>query len=297
MYVSNTKDGACDGSRGRSIVSAAKRRRDSSLGRRGSFGLSRGFTLVELLVTIVLTAIVLAAMVPAFLSAHKASAGDRARNIAANVAQDRIEKIRLLPFDQIIDDADHLQSASFAGAQFGTTYTPPGSSKVYTIDYTVQNVPATGAVSYKRVEVTVAWTAPPSPVQPVTMRTIIMNPAVSGSPSPSPSSSPSPTPTPTLTPTPTPPTTTYKLTVLVNKDYVNPSLGVTVVRTDVTPNTTMPPAMQVPTTSSPKTWTGLPPGTYLITCNYYKKGNTNQPRTLQQTIYITNTDQTYTFQL
>jgi prepilin-type N-terminal cleavage/methylation domain-containing protein len=254
---------------------------------------SSGFSLVELLVTVVLAGIVFAALVPVFVSAQKASSGDRSRNIATNVAQDRIEKIRLLAFDQIVDDASHLRSSSFAGGQFGSTYTPAGSTKAYAIVYSVENVPSTGAVNYKRISVTVSWTAPPAPVQPVTMSTIVMNPSgtsASSSPSPSPSASPS------ASPSPSPTMGTYSLTILVTNSYVNP-LGVTVVRTDVTPNTAAIPALQVPTTTTPVVWAGLSPGTYLITCNYYKGGNTNNQKTLTQTVYITTTNQTYTFTL
>ncbi|NLE22315.1 MAG: type II secretion system protein [Actinobacteria bacterium] len=256
-----------------------------------------GFSFIELLVTVVLAGIAFAAMVPAFISIEKASAGDRARLIAANVAQDRIEKIRLLAFDQIVDDASHLQSSTFAGGQFGTEYTPPGSTRHYSVVYSIENVPSTGAVNYKRISVTVSWTAPPAPVRPVTLTTIVMNPAAasaSSSPAPSPSASPSTSPSPTPSP---PPATTYKLTILVDESYVNPTLGVTVVRTDVTPNVAATPAMQVPTPTAPSDWTGLAPGTYLVTCHYYKNGNTNNQKTLQQTVYIGSADQTYTFTL
>ena len=249
---------------------------------------------MELLVTVVLAGIVFAALVPVFVSAQKASSGDRSRNIATNVAQDRIEKIRLLAFDQIVDDASHLRSSSFAGGQFGSTHTPAGSTKEYTVAYSVENVPSTGAVNYKRVAVTVSWTAPPAPVQPVTMSTIIMNPAAtsaSSSPSPSPSASPSPSPSPSPT------TGTYSLTILVTNSYVNPTLGVTVVRTDVTPNVAATPSLQVPTTTTPVVWTGLSPGTYLVTCNYYEGNKSNKKRTLAQTVYVTTANQTYTFTL
>jgi type II secretory pathway pseudopilin PulG len=254
-----------------------------------------GFSFIELLVTVVLAAIVFAAMVPVFVSAQKGSAGDRARNIATNVTQDRIEKIRLLAFDQIVDDDTHLRSSGFAGGQFGVTYTPAGSTKPYSVAYSVENVPSTGAVNYKRVTVTVSWTAPPAPVKPVTMTTIVMNPTAtsassSPSPSPSPSASPSPSPSPTSA-------ATYSLTVLVNKNYVNPALGVTVVRTDVTPNAAATPAMQIPTKTTPVVWSNLAPGSYLITCNYYKNGNSSKPAMLTQTVYITTANPTYTFSL
>jgi prepilin-type N-terminal cleavage/methylation domain-containing protein len=262
---------------------------------RARSGCSSGFSLVELLVTIVLAGIVFAALVPVFVSAQKASSGDKARNVANNIAQDRIEKIRLLGFDQIVDDASHLQSSSFAGGQFGTSFTPAGSSKSYSVAYSVDNVPSTGAVNYKRVSVTVSWTAPPSPVRPVSMTTIVMNPAgtsasSSASPSPSSSASPSPSPSPTSA-------ATYSLTILVTNNYVNSSSGVTVVRTDVTPNVTATPSMLVPTTSVPSVWSGLAPGTYLVTCNYYKNGNTGNQKTLTQTVYVTTSNQSYTFTL
>lgn len=256
-----------------------------------------GHSLVELLVTVVLAGIVFAALVPVFVSAQQGSSGDRARNTATNVAQDRIEKIRLLAFDQIVDDASHLQSGSFAGGQFGTTFTSGGSSKPYSVSYDVENVPSTGAANYKRVSVTVTWTAPPSPVLPVTMTTIVMNPAAtsassSPSPSPSPSSSPSPSPSPSPSSA-----ATYSLTILVSANDVDPTLGVTVVRTDVTPNAAATPAKQIPTTSTPSVWNNLAPGTYLVTCNYFKNGLTNNKKTLSQTVYITSSNQSYTFSL
>ncbi len=256
---------------------------------------SAGFSLVELLVTIVLAGIVFAALVPVFVSAQKASSGDRARNVANNIAQDRIEKIRLLAFDQIVNDASHLQSGTFAGGQFGSTFTPAGSAKPYSVVYSVENVPSTGAVNYKRVSVTVSWTAPPSPVRPVSLTTIVMNPqgtsaSSSASPSPSPSASPSPSPSPTSA-------STYSLTILVTNNYVNSSSGVTVVRIDVTPNAPATPSMLVPTTSVPSVWSGLAPGTYLVTCNYYKNGNTGNQKTLTQTVYVTTSNQSYTFTL
>jgi len=51
-------------------------------------GDARGFSMVELLVTIVLAGIVFAGMVPLFVNASKASSGDKTRNIAMNAARD-----------------------------------------------------------------------------------------------------------------------------------------------------------------------------------------------------------------
>ena len=74
----------------------AKRRPRKLTGRRAA-----GFTLMELLVTIVMAGIIFAAMVPLFLSAEVKSSSDQMRTVAMNLAQDRIEKIRQLPFDQL----------------------------------------------------------------------------------------------------------------------------------------------------------------------------------------------------
>jgi type II secretory pathway pseudopilin PulG len=328
-----------------------------------------GFSFVELLVTIVIAGIVFAAMVPVFVNTQKAAAADRTRNVAVNIAQDRMEKIRLLGFGQILaDSADrasgqvdpNLYDPSFAGGQFATPYTPTGSVP-FTIDYTVISVPSTGTVNYKRVSVAVAWTNPAHSGSPVTLNTVVMNPAAastSSTPSLASISSFTPTTGPVGTVvtiaglhftgatavkfngiaattftvvsdtqmTATVPATaasgpitvttaggtatsavnfavtsaaTYTLTVLVNHNYINPTTGVTVTRTDVTPHETKTPSPQFPTTASPAVWSGLPVGTYLVTCNYYKnnKQNGNGPQTRTQTVYVTVANQQLSFDL
>lgn len=84
---------------------------------------------------------------------------------------------------------------------------------------------------------------------------------------------------------------------MVNKSYVNPNLGVTVLQTNVTPNVSRLPASQVPTTSAPAVWSNLAAGTYLVTCNYYQKNKSSKPATITQTVTITNANQTYSFSL
>lgn len=61
----------------------------------------RGFSLIELLVTIVIAGVVFAAMVPFFANGLKASSRDQERNVAANIAADRIEQVRLLDYQTI----------------------------------------------------------------------------------------------------------------------------------------------------------------------------------------------------
>lgn len=142
---------------------------------------SRGFSFVELLVTIVIAAIVFAAMVPLFAGAQQKASGDQMRNIALNVAQDRIEKIRALSYSQIDakkatpNTTPNLYNPSWMGGQFGPSYTATsgaGGSKVFTVDYTVTEV-GSGTTVYKKVDVDVYWTAPPTPVKHAKLTTFV----------------------------------------------------------------------------------------------------------------------------
>ncbi len=135
-----------------------------------------GFSFVELLVTIVIAGIAFAALVPLFIDVQKQDSGDNARNVALQVAQDKIEKIRQLDYDQIT--AANLSSASYAGGQFGSYWDSVRNSntKRYAIQYTVSPVPsraAPGAEKYKKVEVQVTWVAPPSPVKAAVLQTLV----------------------------------------------------------------------------------------------------------------------------
>jgi hypothetical protein len=92
----------------------------------------------------------------------------------------------------------------------------------------------------------------------------------------------------------------YNLTVGVSGgNWVNPTTGVTVTQTNVTPNLVRTPTPQFPTTGSSVSWSGLAAGQYLVTCNYYKNGKTNGngPNTVVQTVTITNADQQISFDL
>lgn len=143
-----------------------------------------GFSLVELLVTIVLAGIVFAAMVPMFLLAQQTNAGDNMRTIALQVAQDKIEKIRQLDYDQIAADAanptiePNLYSSAFAGGQFGPSFAAVAgeTTKTIHIDYTVTPMPEgspAGMEQYKKVVVDAYWDAPPAPVKHVILQTFV----------------------------------------------------------------------------------------------------------------------------
>jgi len=143
-----------------------------------------GLSLVELLVTVFIATLVFAAMVPLFVGAQKKNVADNLRNIALQIAQDKIEKIRQLDFDQIVADpgdpssVPNLYNPSFAGGQFGPTFAAVAgtTSKTIHIDYTVSDVPAgplEGLDQCKKVVVDVWWDPPPAPVKHVILETLI----------------------------------------------------------------------------------------------------------------------------
>ncbi len=140
-------------------------------------GRQRGFTLVELLVTIIIAGIAFAAMVPLFISAQQVTAADQLRNAALQLAQDKLEKIRALDYDLITEA--NLNSATFMGGQFGTSVqwaTGGGNTRTFTVTYKVDLLPAgsvAGRESYKQVTVTVTWQAPPAPVKPAVLSTMV----------------------------------------------------------------------------------------------------------------------------
>ena len=143
-----------------------------------------GFSFVELLVTIIIAGIAFAAMVPMFVQAQQKNSADTLRQQVANVAQGKIEKIRQLDYGSIKADAAHpgilpnLYAPGFADGQFGPTETlsTGTGTRLIRLSYSVEDYPvgATGITSqYKVVHVTATWDAPPRPVKPVTISTIV----------------------------------------------------------------------------------------------------------------------------
>ena len=148
----------------------------------------RGLTLIELLVTIVLAGIAFAALVPVVVQALQVGQGDRARAQAMSVAQDRIEKIRELSYEEITEanlaDPDFHGAANVTvpigqhGGLFGpTSNTVDGTTdRVFDVDYTVADVPVSATdtrVAYKKVTVTVVWRGSPYPHKSVSLSTAI----------------------------------------------------------------------------------------------------------------------------
>lgn len=140
-----------------------------------------GFSFVELLVTIIIAGIAFAALVPVFVGAQKASSGDLVRNAALQLAQDKLEKIRGLDYDLIEQAA--LTNNTLPNNMFGTDVTwatGGGGERQFTVAYNVDLIDkagnpgaADGSESYKQVTVTVSWPAPPSPVKPVVLSTMV----------------------------------------------------------------------------------------------------------------------------
>jgi prepilin-type N-terminal cleavage/methylation domain-containing protein len=137
---------------------------------------ARGFSFVELLVTVVIAGIAFAAMVPLFVHAQQVSAGDKARSVALNLAQDRVEKIRQLDFELIT--RPNLLNNSFYFGEFGSSWTEQteGGERDYNVEYAVVDKPvsATDArIAYKVVTVTVDWEGPPEPHRTAVLTTMI----------------------------------------------------------------------------------------------------------------------------
>ena len=189
---------------------------------------ARGFSMIELLVTVLLAGIIFAAMVPVFASALKKTSQDNLRVTATNIAQDRIEKIRTLDFIDIT--SGNLNDPAFADNEFGTSFVTINGKT-----YTVESILVADAAKYKTVKVKVSWSAAAS--DSTTVQTVVMNPApetVGSSPS-------SATPSPNSTTG-----TNYTLVVSVTDDDVDHTSGVKVVRIDNGYNQTQLPSPQIP---------------------------------------------------
>ncbi len=241
----------------------------------------RGFSLVELLVTIVLAGIIFAAMVPLFVTALKRTSGDNARNVAQNIAQDRIEQIRLLGgtstgYGMITQaNLNYLPSPTanpFGDNKFGPTYAAVGTNVPWDIQYSVN--PAADPHAYKK---TVSVSVSKAGVgYTTTLQTIVNNPDANVTSATSTAPSPSPT------------ISGLSITASFKNwsDATGSGHGVTVVRvqTNVTPNVTYTPTptRSAPTSSSSPTvtWPGLTGGmafTYTVICAGVHVTSTSPP--------------------
>lgn len=115
-----------------------------------------GFSMVELLITIIIAGIAFAALVPMFVSAQQKGAGAQYRSTAINLAQDRIERLRQLPWNAV---TDALTTTSPGG---GLTW---GGVTVGGKTYTVDLLPVQTVGTQKTVRVSVTWYEQPGHIQ------------------------------------------------------------------------------------------------------------------------------------
>ena len=139
-------------------------------------GRQSGLTLMELLVTIIIAGIAFAALVPVVVQALQAGHGDRARALALSVAQDRIEKIRELGYEELA--TTKLQDPAFHFGLFGpTSNVPDGTTdRVFDVAYVVKEIPVSQTdtrIAYKTVTVTVNWRGAPYPHKSVSLSTVV----------------------------------------------------------------------------------------------------------------------------
>jgi prepilin-type N-terminal cleavage/methylation domain-containing protein len=133
---------------------------------------ARGFSLIELLVTVLLAGIIFLAMTPLFISVLKNTSTSTRRVIATNLAQARLERVRMLAYSDITQA--NLNSSTFAAGQFNTSFTPAKGGSPYTITTTVTTPSPTAAPPYKTVYVTVSR---PNDSFQTTVKSVVMNPA------------------------------------------------------------------------------------------------------------------------
>lgn len=113
-----------------------------------------GYSFVELLVTIIIAGIAFAAMVPLFVQAQQTGPKDKYRTTALNIAQDRLERVRQLPFSVVTPErlTDPTLSSQL---RWGDVLL---DGKTYNVMPYVTDIDATT----KTVTITVTWTEPPN---------------------------------------------------------------------------------------------------------------------------------------
>ncbi len=133
--------------------------RSLALGRRGE----RGLTLIELIIAGAIATLFFAAAVPMFGTALEASRSDQMRVVAETIAQQKIEQIRELQFDQLSKLTDgSVNLTTWMGGAFNPTVSSyvGTQGKTYTVAYTVTFNPtnaAPTAAQNAQVTVTVSW--------------------------------------------------------------------------------------------------------------------------------------------
>jgi len=131
---------------------------------------SGGFTLIEIMVATLLFLVVMAGVVPFFLGGLSHASAARHKSVATNIAREKLEAIRQLDYREIVEDKEDPLNPRNLSMRFGTTEHVPERNMTFSIAYEVSELNDQRARS---VEVTVSWDAPPSPVSPAVLKTVI----------------------------------------------------------------------------------------------------------------------------
>ena len=129
-----------------------------------------------MLVTIIIAGIAFAAIVPVVVQAVQAGQGDRARALALSVAQDRVEKVRELGYEEL--ETANLEDPTFHFGLFGPTSNGPdgNTDRIFDVAYVVTEVPVSTTdtrIAFKKVTVTVDWRGAPYPHRSVSLSTVV----------------------------------------------------------------------------------------------------------------------------
>ena len=122
-----------------------------------------GFSLVELLVTIIIAAIAFGAMVPVFVQAAKSGSQDKARVVALNMAQQALESARRMTFEDVVSATWDQDEETASG------------HKTFVVERTVVDGEASATdarIVSKQVAVQVSWDAP-TPGGSVSLKTVL----------------------------------------------------------------------------------------------------------------------------
>lgn len=131
-----------------------------------------GLTLTEVLIATAILAGGVAAFIAGFNAIAKTIATSRARTLASNLAQEKIEKLKSFDYYRIVVTISPQYDNTFSPATpYDNTYFPIESIKASGFDFKrytyiqnvqevngeIQNVPATTDTGMKRITITVAW--------------------------------------------------------------------------------------------------------------------------------------------
>jgi len=122
-----------------------------------------GFSIIELLVSIVIAGIAFGALVPVFVQAAKTGSNDKSRVVALNMAQQAVEGCRRLTFEQVVSSTWTQDEETATGV------------KPFTVVRTVVDQaasPSDARIVSKLLTVTVSW-AKPSPGGSAVLKTAL----------------------------------------------------------------------------------------------------------------------------